>query len=188
VTSIVPAGEALAVAGQYLRALAYQDVLGESFRFELLGPEHTEAILRWRNDAAVIGSFRTASGLTREAHERFLADYTTRDRVDLVLVDTLCGAPVGVFYLTGLCSGRSEIGKYIGEARYRGKGLAKLATRALIAFAFDWLGLGELFAVTRVDNERNILLNEALGFRRCATETHGGREFLVMTLTRTQDA
>jgi len=174
----------LTTARKYLRMRAYAGVLGQGLEFALLGPEHTDAVLRWRNDDAVVGSFRTATGLAREAHERFLGDYETNDRVDFVLVDTTCDVPVGVFYLTGLASCRPEIGKYIGEVRYRGRGIAKRATRALTAFAFEWLRLDELYAVTRVDNERNILLNEALGFLRCSTETHDGYAFLVMKRTR----
>ena len=188
VTATPPAAHALVVAVKYLHARGYRDVLGDAFRFELLGAEHTDAVLRWRNDHAIIGNFRSASGLTREAHERFLASYGTQDRVDLVLVDAGCNAPIGVFYLTGLSSDRPEIGKYIGEAGYRGKGLAKGATRALVAFAFGWLRLDDLYAVTRVDNARNILLNEALGFRRCSMDTHDGSEFVVMKLTRAQGA
>ena len=179
-----PAGGILTIAGTFLQSQACRDALGGTFRFERLGPEHTDAILRWRNDNAVVGSFRTAAGLTRDEHERFLADYESKCRVDLVLVDDTTNTPVGVFYLTGLGTRRPEIGKYVGEMQYRGRGIARRATRALIAFAFEWLGLHELYAVTRVDNERNILLNEALGFLRCSTETHEGREFLVMKLTR----
>jgi RimJ/RimL family protein N-acetyltransferase len=179
-----PADGVRTIAGTFLQSQACRDALGDTFRFERLGPEHTDAILRWRNDATVVGSFRSAAGLTRDAHERFLADYEGRGRVDLVLVDDTTNTPVGVFYLTGLGTCRPEIGKYVGEMQYRGRGIAKRATRALIAFAFEWLGLNELYAVTRVDNERNIFLNEALGFVRYATETHEGHEFLVMKLTR----
>ena len=155
----------LVVTKEYLRLKDYQLSLGEGLRFDLLGPEHTESILKWRNDKETIGAFATTGGLSRKAHEQFLAAYEVQDRIDLVLVDEYTNTPIGVFYLTGVSSTHPQIGKFIGEKHYRGKGLAKLATQALIRFAFDHLQLVELYAHTRKDNQKNILLNQALGFR-----------------------
>ena len=109
----------LVVTKEYLRLKDYQQSLGEGLRFDLLGPEHTESILKWRNDKETIGAFTTTGGLSRKAHEQFLATYEVQDRIDLVLVDEYTDTPIGVFYLTGVSSTNPQIGKFIGEKRYR---------------------------------------------------------------------
>ena len=174
----------LVVTKEYLRLKDYQQSLGEGLRFDLLGPEHTESILKWRNDKETIGAFTTTGGLSRKAHEQFLATYEVQDRIDLVLVDEYTDTPIGVFYLTGVSSTHPQIGKFIGEKRYRGKGLAKLATQALVRFAFDHLQLVELYARTRKDNQKNILLNQALGFRSESVAESSNGTFVIMKLQR----
>ena len=175
---------ALAVTREYLRLKDYQQSLGEGLRFDLLGPEHTESILKWRNDKEIVGAFATTGGLSPEAHEQFLATYEVQDRIDLVLVDEYTDTPIGVFYLTGVSSTNTQIGKYIGEKHYRGKGFAKLATQALIRFAFDHLQVVELYARTRKDNHKNILLNQALGFRSESVAESSTGTFIIMKLQK----
>ncbi|SVA46077.1 uncharacterized protein METZ01_LOCUS98931, partial [marine metagenome] len=175
---------ALAVTRDYLRLKGYQVSLGEELRFDLLGPEHTELILKWRNDKEIVGAFATTDGLSREAHKQFLATYEVQDRIDLVLVDESTNTPIGMFYLTGVSSTNPQIGKFIGEKHYRGKGLAKLATQALIRFAFDHLQLVELYAHTRKDNQNNIRLNQALGFHSESVEARSAGTFVIMKLQR----
>lgn len=174
----------MAAAERFLETEAFREYLGEGFSLELLNKRHDESVLRWRGDARVFGSFRVARPLKPEDHNRFLSDYPGCDRVDFVLIDTERVSSVGVFYLTGISTVRPEIGKYIGEAAYVGRGIAKRATRALLTFAFEWLNLEVLYAVTRTDNRRNILLNEGLGFRAESTERVGDQTFIIMRLAR----
>lgn len=60
---------------------------------------------------------------------------------------------------------KAELRKLIGEPEYRGKGLAKEATRCWIEHGFANLGLRKIYLNTLDTNFRNIRLNEELGFK-----------------------
>jgi len=60
---------------------------------------------------------------------------------------------------------KAELRKLIGEPAYRGKGLAKEATRLWLQFGISTLGLKKIYLNTLDTNIRNIKLNEELGFK-----------------------
>ncbi|MDO8509108.1 MAG: GNAT family protein [Nanoarchaeota archaeon] len=59
---------------------------------------------------------------------------------------------------------KAKIGYWIGK-KYRGKGLASEAVRAVINYAFNNLKLDKLSADTLVDNEASNILLKKVGFR-----------------------
>lgn len=60
---------------------------------------------------------------------------------------------------------KAELRKLIGDARFRGRGLAKEATRLWIGYGMAALGLKKIYLNTLGTNLRNIKLNESLGFK-----------------------
>lgn len=60
---------------------------------------------------------------------------------------------------------KAELRKLIGEPPFRGKGLAKEATRLWIEYGISTLGLKKIYVNTLDTNIRNIRLNEELGFK-----------------------
>jgi RimJ/RimL family protein N-acetyltransferase len=60
---------------------------------------------------------------------------------------------------------KAELRKLIGEVPYRGRGLARNATRLWIGYGISGLGLEKIYLNTLDTNFRNIRLNERLGFR-----------------------
>ncbi len=158
-----------------------QKFLGDGFHFELIGPKHTDSIVNWRNDSSNLELFVNTGNLTAELQNRFLLDYAEADRIDFILMDTLSQKPIGSFSLTKL-SGTPELGKLMGEKQYRGKGLAKNATQAVLYFAAHYLDLAEIHAITRADNLTNIALNQSLGFEVVSDMMIAERKFLTMRL------
>ena len=60
---------------------------------------------------------------------------------------------------------RWEIGKYIGNSNYHGKGIAKNSTISMINYFKKYFPFyNELYARTREDNKINIELNKRIGF------------------------
>ena len=53
----------------------------------------------------------------------------------------------------------------IGEPSARGKGYAGRATRTVIDYGFDVLGLNRIYLHTLDGNIKNIRLNQSLGFK-----------------------
>ncbi|MBR0091248.1 MAG: GNAT family N-acetyltransferase, partial [Lachnospiraceae bacterium] len=109
--------------------------------------EDTDLILRWRNADFVRRHFIFRETLTREMHEKWLA---TKVRSGEVVQFILCtgtpeadGHPFGSVYLRDVDHDAkcAEFGIFIGEADALGKGYGTRATRMMLAYAFDSLGL-----------------------------------------------
>lgn len=60
---------------------------------------------------------------------------------------------------------QAEFSKMIGEPSERGKGRARGATKALLSYGFDVLGLNRIYLHTLDGHLRNIKLNQSLGFQ-----------------------
>lgn len=60
---------------------------------------------------------------------------------------------------------KAELRKLIGDPRYRGKGLAKEATRLWIQYGLTTLDLRKIYVNTMHTNLANMRLNEDLGFQ-----------------------
>lgn len=84
------------------------------------------------------------------------------DRYDAVI--EYQGKPVGVIGLLTIDNGRAEYYVTLGEQEYKGKGIAKEATRLLLMYAFCELGLKEVYLYTEVENIGAQKLFEKCGF------------------------
>jgi UDP-2,4-diacetamido-2,4,6-trideoxy-beta-L-altropyranose hydrolase len=149
----------------------------ETFAFAWIDRCRAADVLALRNMPHVTAQMRSQDVIASADHARFLGAYDRADRYDFILIDRSRDRYVGSFYVTNLAS-FPEIGKYIGDADYLGKGIARKATARLVDFCRSKAGLSHLTARTRTDNLRNIALNDSLGFRPAGTEDG----FVVMRL------
>lgn len=92
------------------------------------------------------------------------------DRFDAVIeVD---GVPVGLIGLLSIDykNGKAEYYITLGEEKYKGKGIAKLASIKLLDYAFEKINLNKVYLkvylYTEVANRKAQLLFEKLGFKR----------------------
>ena len=78
------------------------------------------------------------------------------------------GVPVGTIGLLSIDSKNSKAEYYIamGEVKYKGKGIAKEASRLLLHYAFDSLGLNRVYLFTEVRNIAAQKLFERVGFKQ----------------------
>lgn len=74
---------------------------------------------------------------------------------------------IGVTLLKGinLIHRSAEFANFIGEAEYRGRGLAKEAALLTISFAFNRLGLNRIYLKVDFDNESAVKLYRSVGFK-----------------------
>ena len=156
--------------------------LPEGFNFEFIDEKHTDFIISCRNDSKIIDLSLSKTELTIEKQQLFLEQYQNMDRIDLILTDILSLNPVGIFTIKNI-SKQPELGKIIGNNDYKGKGLAKAASKSIIDFGFRILNLKKIYAVTRSDNTINIALNGKLGFQIQEVITKKKQEWLIMSLT-----
>ena len=78
------------------------------------------------------------------------------------------GVPVGTIGLLSIDRKNSKAEYYIamGETAYKGKGVAKEASRLILAYGFEELGLNRIYLFTEVDNIAAQKLFERVGFKR----------------------
>ena len=125
------------------------------------------AKVRWINDSRNNRYLHYDLPLEEEKTRRwFHANQDRTDRYDAVI--ELDGVPVGVIGLLGIDWKNSKAEYYVtlGEAAAAGKGVATIASRQLLTYAFDELGLNRVYLFTERDNLPAQRLFERIGFRR----------------------
>lgn len=116
--------------------------------------------------------------LTDEKSNLFLLSRTSADNLNIEkldndekhlfgLVTLKNGTPIGLLALLNIDkkNKKAEMRKLIGNSQYRGKGLAKEATRLWIGYCIRTFGLNKIYINTLEANIQNISLNRHLGFK-----------------------
>lgn len=119
----------------------------------------------WRNDPEV---FR----YTVNVYDRHISIESELDWIRKVINATneyRCaiisdGVYVGNIYLTDITNDSAEFQIFIGNKKYWGKGVAKLASQLILRHAFENLKLEKVRLNVRISNERALLLYHSLGF------------------------
>lgn len=94
----------------------------------------------------------------------FDANLNKTDRYDATI---LCDeTPVGLIGLLSILDGTAEYYVSMGEQEYRGKGVAKAASRLLLEYAKSELKLTTVYLYTEVDNIGAQKLFEKIGFEK----------------------
>ena len=140
----------------------------DTFTFAWIDRCRVDDVLVLRNMPHVTAQMRSRDTITNVDHRTFLDEYHQLDRYDFILIDHSRDRQVGGFYITNVGSS-PQIGKYIGDPDYLGKGIAYKAMRSILDYCRAKAGLRHLVSMTRSDNVRNIALNARLGFRHSGT-------------------
>lgn len=81
---------------------------------------------------------------------------------------------VGNIYLTGIHDGQADYHIFIGDRTSWGKGIAAEASRLILRYGFDVLGLDRVNLNVRPDNIAAVSLYDKLGFRRSHNDVKKG--------------
>ena len=134
-------------------------------------PGDTDLILRWRNADFMRRHFIFRETLTREMHETWLRTKVKSGEVVQFILYTGTpeeeGRPFGSVYLRDVDYDlkTAEFGIFIGEADALGKGYGTRATRMMLDYAFDSLGLTRVFLRAFVANRAALDSYRRAGFR-----------------------
>ena len=93
----------------------------------------------------------------------FFKNQSLPDRYDAVIENN--EFPVGVIGLLNIHDGTAEYYVTLGEAEYKGRGIASIASNMLLEYAFCELNLNEVYLYTEVDNKAAQRLFENVVFR-----------------------
>lgn len=144
---------------------SFKTYTNETFEWIWLINADARHLLDIRNREHVLLSMRNNSPILLEAHLKFLKTYMTLPRIDFVLVNKDTDQYVGGMNIS-LTGHGFEIGKYIGNLDYLGKGIAYPMSKKFIRYINDNVSeIKNIFAVTKIDNAKNINLNFKLGFK-----------------------
>ena len=138
---------------------------GDSYKWLWLPSSNAKHLLKMRNSVHVLSNMRNTQPITEEAHMEFLKKYDLLQRIDFILQHQDSGEYVGAMYIS-LTNHGFEIGKYIGNKKFLGKGLAFPMSNLFIGFIRKNVkGIDNIVAVTKISNYKNINLNFKLGFK-----------------------
>lgn len=128
-----------------------------------------------KNDRALLEKWITEKEgrhflISRVTAKKSDLDTLTKSDENIIGIITLNAKdkmPIGVLaYLNyDQVQRKAELRKLIGEPKFRGKGLAKEATKLWLQYGSIKLGLKKIYLNTLDTNIRNIRLNEELGFK-----------------------
>lgn len=121
--------------------------------------------VKWINDEANNQYLHYELPLIEEKTYAWFKTVENRiDRYDAVIEYN--GIPVGIIGLLNIKDGHAEYYVTMGEKEYKGKGVAKDATKLLLEYAFSELGLEEVYLYTEEENVVAQRLFEKCGFEK----------------------
>jgi len=138
----------------YLRALEYTD----------LARTHG-----WINDPEVIDAIGSRAPVSQRQQEQWFEELS-RDRSKVVFA--ICfketGEHIGNVALRDIdyINRNAAMSIFIGDKRWRRKGIGTEASRLILQYAFFYLNLHKVFLKTTATNHAAITMYERLGFRR----------------------
>jgi RimJ/RimL family protein N-acetyltransferase len=156
-----------------IEALPEKDALTKTAKMPLVGERiiiksydkdiHLELLQKWVGDE--IGRYFLLSCLSTDSPK--VEDMINSESSHIGIITMPDLTPIGIvaFIDFNCYQRRAEMRKMIGEKSYRGKGLAKEASRLWIEYGLQALDLHKIYLNTLDTNLRNIKLNEELGFK-----------------------
>jgi RimJ/RimL family protein N-acetyltransferase len=136
----------------YLRPLELQDA---------------DLILRWRSLPDVANQLFSEHPPTRAEHEAWYSRLQeSDDRIEFIIVALEGEVPIGTIGLSSIDreNGEAEYGILIGDAKWRGIGMASEASEVIFRYAFESLGLQKIRLSLFADNSSARALYDLLGF------------------------
>ena len=153
-------------------------------RLRLLEESDLPQTLAWRNQDHIRKWFFHSDVITPEQHRAWWERYQEKDDDFVFVIEEteVLKRPVGQvsLYRIDWAAGRAEFGRLmIGDAEAAGLGLARMATRCVIDYAFSGLALRELYLEVTSGNLRAISVYLACGFERI--ESRAGVDMMRLT-------
>ena len=151
---------------QNAAARYHRKLCGKRLYLAPVDPDDVELYCRWLNDVEVTRNLTVAPTAVGRVGEREYLENATRRHVYAIVVQP-GDAPIGTCALGDIdhLHGTCEVGIFIGEKRYWGKGYGPDALELLIGYAFDYLNMRNVMLRVFSFNQRATAAYRKLGFR-----------------------
>lgn len=133
--------------------------------------DDTNLIVRWRNNPAVRRNLLSQDLITCESHlDYYKKQILTKLNVQFIILceESITNSitPIGTVLLKNIDAKNHncELGIFIGEQEYRGKGYGKQALRLLLEYGFTQLHMHKIYLKVLSDNLTAIQLYQKIGF------------------------
>ena len=98
-------------------------------------------------------------------HVQWFKNYSTHNRIDFLIFEKKFKKYIGALHYK-ISKNEAEMGKFISEKTFLGKGYGFEATKKWIEFGIKASGFNKIIAITSKKNVININLNKKLGFKK----------------------
>jgi diamine N-acetyltransferase len=152
-------------------------ISNDQIKLRALEPDDVELLYRWENDPGTWKVSNTHAPLSKY----MLASYIKTSDRDIweskelrLIIENADGHPVGTVELFDFdpYHSRAGIGIMIFETEERRKGLATKALQLIMDYAFNELGIYQLYANVAESNQPSLELFKKLGFELTGTKTN----------------
>ena len=126
----------------------------------------TDNILKWRNSELVMNNLFSQTPLTSENHQKWLSEVVQTKKAYQFIIEIDQSIPIGTIFLKNLdyINLKCEMGIFIGEESFRGKGYSKKAISQVLHFAFKKLNMNKVYLSVLLENINAIKTYERVGF------------------------
>ena len=143
------------------------NIKGDKIDLESIDFEHTNLIVKWRNNENVRKNFIFQDDMTEEMHVSWMNNKVLKNEViQFIIVDKQTNLPVGSTFLKDISSFKAEFGIFIGDDNARGKGFGTEAAKLICEYAFSELKLHKIYLRVLAKNEAAIRSYEKVGFEK----------------------
>lgn len=132
--------------------------------------EDTDKILSWRNRDDVRFNLYNSDLLTAGQHLWYFDNYVSAGKVRQFVIQVEENGTVrdiGSVFLKAIDthSRKAEFGIFIGDPTARGKGFGTPATKKILEYGFETMGLNRIYLTVLADNSAAIRAYERAGFQ-----------------------
>jgi UDP-4-amino-4,6-dideoxy-N-acetyl-beta-L-altrosamine N-acetyltransferase len=142
-------------------------IYGEKVRLRRVEREDIPTFVRWFNDPEVREFLVIDRPLSMAEEERWFERQLEDQSAELFAIETADGVHIGNIGLHDVNwqHRHAELGIFIGEKEYWGKGYGSDAVRTALRFAFETMNLRRVSLRVYEDNARGIRVYEKCGFQ-----------------------
>lgn len=126
----------------------------------------TDNIIKWRNSELVMNNLFSQTRLTPENHRKWFFDVVQTKKAFQFIIELNHNIPIGTIFLKNIdySNLKCEMGIFIGEESFRGKGYSKKAINQTLDFAFNKINMNKVYLLVLLENTKAIKIYEEIGF------------------------
>ncbi|KUO69313.1 MAG: acetyltransferase [Clostridia bacterium BRH_c25] len=145
----------------------FKKIIGKRLFLSPVNPEDAEVYAKWINDLEVNIYLTSTPKIYSLSKEREILERISKEEYCFAIVDSEKEKVIGNIGLANvdLIDKKAELGIFIGEKEYWGKGYGTEAIELLLDFSFNILNLNSVMLIVKAFNKRGIRCYEKCGFK-----------------------